>query len=85
VLLKMLRGSTTLSPSINIYINNALHTAAAHGHTQVVAELLKAGADPDVVPTRNWACGGKNGGTPLYFAAVGGHVAAAGLLLQVCK
>jgi len=47
-----------------------LHKAAAAGHTEIVAELLKAGADPNL--------GGRDaelnaGLTPLMLASRGGH------------
>jgi uncharacterized protein len=53
---------------------SALHGAAANGHTQVVARLLAAGADP-------WAVDFL-GATPLVNAAYAGHLPVINLFLE---
>ncbi|ACO61073.1 predicted protein, partial [Micromonas commoda] len=51
-----------------------LHVAAKEGHTPVVAELIRAGADVNVPSS--------DGATPLMWAASNGHEACALALIQ---
>ena len=51
----------------------ALHLAARNGHTEVVADLLKAGADLNATD--------HDGMTPLHQAAANGKTRAAGELI----
>jgi hypothetical protein len=53
---------------------NALHVATSFGLDVLVRLLLSKGAEPDSKD--------KNGGTPLFWAARGGHEAAVQLLLE---
>ena len=54
----------------------ALHSASSYGHTEVVALLLRRGADPDVVLRDS------DGQTPLMLASAFGHVDACVELLH---
>lgn len=58
----------------NLYNHTPLHLAAAHGHADVVKELLKAHADVEAV------C--NNELRPLHFAAQNGHAEIVRILLE---
>jgi len=59
--------------AVELFNRSALHLAANQGHADTVAALLAAGADFKLEST---------GGSPIHGAAIGGHLAVVGLLLD---
>lgn len=76
VMTKKLIMSGAELDALNREHQTALHIASYYGHTAVVELLLFAGANPNVISR------GREGKTPLMYAARNGHAQAAKLLLE---
>ena len=69
--------ANTLDPIMG---EGAMHWASRAGTADIVAALLRSGADPSVKTRRTGKGGGAAGRTPLDFAVEAGHAAVAEML-----
>ena len=70
----LIQFGADLKSKKGVYESSALHWASRYGHTQVVAELLRQGADIDMAQEFEW--------TALHIACYWGHIEVAKKLLE---